>query len=437
MKTVRIGLLGFGTVGVGVVDGLRRNGDLIARRAGIRLQVERIADLDLDTPRDVPFDRTKMTADGMSVALDPDIDIVVELIGGTGAARELALAALDAGKPVVTANKALLARHGAELYRAAARRNADLGIEASTAGCIPLLRSIREGLAANRFLGMHGILNGTCNYILTRMETENAAFDDVLREAQARGYAEADPGLDIDGHDTAHKTVIVASLLAGVPMDADSLPVRGIRGLDRNDIRMAGVLGYRVKLLGRVAFDGPEPVADVGPALVPASSLLAQVNHAFNAVMVQSDMAGATMYYGRGAGREPTASAAIADLIDIGRNLALGCPRRVPPGIDPEAAPLRFADATGRPCRRYVRVSHGPDDDTVARLRAVFSEAGIGIAALATRPEPDRPNALSTALTSEPIAEQTARDALLRLNALRKDSAPTVLLNVNEDSNHD
>jgi homoserine dehydrogenase len=404
MRELRIGLLGFGTVGAGVVEGLQNNGDLVAERIGTRLVVTRIADLDWTTPRGVTAPPETMTRDAMAVTRDPAVDVVVELIGGTGIAKELILSALQAGKAVVTANKALLAKHGPELWRTAARHGVDLCFEASVGGGIPVIRAIREGLVANRFTGLYGILNGTCNYVLSRMETEEATFEDALRDAQAGGYAEADSALDIDGHDTAHKTVVLAALLGDTPVDPASLAVEGIRQVAREDIALAGQLDCRIKLLAQIECRADGPYARVHPVLVPRRSLLAQVNHTFNAVMIKSDMTDDTFYYGRGAGRRPTASAVIGDLADIARNLANGCPRRVP-GLDAAKKPVAVGRAAAGPERRYVRFFPGSDTPCDARVRRALEAAGIRIARCATLAESPtaRP---ATALVTEPVAEE-------------------------------
>lgn len=430
MKNITLGLLGFGTVGVGVVDGLRKNGALMTRRTGLRFTLGKIADLDWDTPRDITVDPSLTTTDSFSVVQDPGIDMVVELIGGTGVARELILAALDAGKPVVTANKALLARHGAELYRAAARNNVDLCFEASTGGCIPIVRAIREDLIANRFTALYGILNGTCNYILTRMEEEQAAFEDVLREAQALGYAEAEPSLDIDGHDTAHKATLLASLIHEAPVALDSVPVQGIRGLSPEDIRLAGELGYRIKLLAQIECDNGAVHAAVHPALIPRHSLLAQVSGPFNAVMVKTDMADTTLYVGRGAGRNPTASAVLSDVADVARNLACGCPRRVP-GLDGEQAAVAVKALAQTKTKHYIRVSHALADTCPDPVLTCLENAGLNIEFSVTRPLLSG-QAAATAIVASPATEDQARAGVARLKALQARYEQPVWMSIQE-----
>ncbi len=329
MKEIGIGILGFGTVGAGVVEGLQQNGDVIAERLGVRLVLRKIADLDLESDRGVVIDDGILTTDAVGVINDPAVDVVVELIGGTGVALDFVKMALSQGKAVVTANKKLLAEHGKELYALAEANGADLGYGASVGGGIPIIRALREGLSANQVDSIYGILNGTCNYILTEMETKGLAFDVALKTAQELGFAEADPGLDIDGFDTAHKAVILSSLSCGAPVSMADVHVEGVRGISKVDLDYALELGYRIKLLAIIKRGGDKMEARVHPTLVPLDNMLASVNGVFNAVMVNSDLADCGMYYGRGAGRLPTASTVLGDVCDIARNLASGSSHRI------------------------------------------------------------------------------------------------------------
>ncbi|HPJ57357.1 MAG TPA: homoserine dehydrogenase, partial [Kiritimatiellia bacterium] len=309
LKEIGVAVLGFGTVGAGVVETLQKNGELLAERLGLRLVLRGVADLDLDTDRGVAVDRALLTNDAKSLIERDDVDVVAELIGGTGAARDLILQALKLGKPVVTANKKLLAEHGREIHTVAEENGTELLYEASVGGGIPIVKALREGLAANRIESLYGILNGTCNYILTRMEEEHLPFDEVLSAAQAAGYAEAEPSLDIDGHDTAHKAAVLASLAYGCIVPLDKVQVSGIRGMAAADIAYAAEMGYRIKLLAiiRGGADGVE--VSVQPTLVEHRHPLATVSGVYNAVLVHGDIVGTTLYYGRGAGRAATASA--------------------------------------------------------------------------------------------------------------------------------
>ncbi len=322
MKEIGVGILGFGTVGAGVVEGLQKNGELIARRIGAKLVLRKVADIDLDRDRGVKLDAALLTRDASAVVKDPAVDIVVELIGGVSVAKGLIVEALSLGKPVVTANKAVLAECCEEIFRVAGRKNAPLHYEASVGGGIPIIKALREGLVANQIQSVYGILNGTCNYILTRMEQQKLSFEQALKEAQAAGYAEAEPSLDVDGRDTAHKAVVLASLAYGFPMPMLSVHVEGIRGVAPMDIEYAKELGYRIKLLAIIKQVEGQVEVRVHPTLVPHGHMLAAVNGVFNAVMVGGDIVGETMYYGRGAGRGPAASAVLSDLADAAREIA-------------------------------------------------------------------------------------------------------------------
>jgi len=324
MKEIGVGILGFGTVGAGVAEGLLRNRKLMAERLGVDIVLKKIADLDITTDRGVRVDPDVLTTDAQSVIASPDVRIVVETIGGTGIAKTFVLVALNAGKAVVTANKKLLAEYGREIFDAARKNGVDIYFGASVGGGIPIIRSIREGLAGNEIQQIHGILNGTCNYILTRMEQEGKPFDEVLADAQKLGYAEANPSLDIDGFDTAHKACILSALAYGFQPSLDQVQVEGIRNLSGLDVKYAADFGYRIKLLAVVAKHDTDIEVGVHPTLVPFSHMLASVNGVFNAAMVRGDMVGDTMFYGRGAGRLPTASTVVGDIGDIARNMAHG-----------------------------------------------------------------------------------------------------------------
>ena len=324
MKQIGVGILGFGTVGAGVADGLLRHREVMARRLGVDIALRRIADLDITTDRGVSVPAGVLTTDANSVLVDPDVQIVVETIGGTGVAKTFVLEALKNGKCVVTANKKLLAEYGQEIFDAAAKAGRDIYFGASVGGGIPIIRVLREGLAGNEIESIHGILNGTCNYILTRMENEGLAFDVVLKDAQRLGYAEANPSLDIDGFDTAHKACILAALAFGFQPKLGDIEVEGIRDLAGEDVRYAADFGYRIKLLAAISRHGDQVEVGVHPTLVPLTHMLANVNDAFNAAMMKGDLSDYTMYYGRGAGRAPTASTVIGDVGDVARNLVHG-----------------------------------------------------------------------------------------------------------------
>ena len=324
MKQIGVGILGFGTVGAGVAEGLLKHREVMANRLGVDIVLKKIADLDITTPRGVDVPAGILTTDAASAIADPEISIVVETIGGTGIAKKFVLDALAAKKCVVTANKKLLAEYGREIFDAAEKNGVDIYFGASVGGGIPIIRVLREGLAGNEIESIHGILNGTCNYILTRMENEGLGFEEVLKDAQRLGYAEANPSLDVDGFDTAHKACILAALAFGFQPKLSDVNVEGIRGIGGEDVRYAADFGYRIKLLACVARDGDEVEVGVHPTLVPKTHMLYNVNDAFNAAMVKGDMSDYTMYYGRGAGRAPTASTVVGDIGDIARNIAHG-----------------------------------------------------------------------------------------------------------------
>ncbi len=399
MQQVQLGIVGGGTVGGGVYQAIQRNGRLMASRLGVGLSVVQMAVRDVHKRRAVRIPKSILTTDWEAVVRNPRVNLVVELMGGTTTARHVVLAALKLGKPVVTANKALLSAHGEELFAAAEKAGTNLYYEASVAGGIPIIKVLREGLVGNRITRLYGIVNGTCNYILTRMKLEGADFGEVLADAQRLGYAEAEPSLDIDGHDAAHKTGILASLAHGFWVNPKEIHVEGIRHITRIDMQYAALLGYTVKLLGTVKLANrmgkagrSRPAADtdeagnpiqvsVYPTLIPNGHVLASVNHVFNAVYVRGDVVGDTLYYGRGAGQDATASAVLSDLADAALDLKCGTKSRVRPFV-PHArngAVLPIADVV---CRYYVRLSVIDRPGTLARIAAILAKARIGISSV-------------------------------------------------------
>ncbi|HEY7744169.1 MAG TPA: homoserine dehydrogenase [Burkholderiales bacterium] len=384
MKPINVGLLGIGTVGGGTFAVLERNREEIARRAGVAITLKMVADKETEKARRIVGARATVTADAGEVVNHPDIDIVVELIGGTTVARELILKAIAAGKHVVTANKALLARHGNEIFAAAQKKDVMVAFEAAVGGGIPIIKSLREGLSANRIEWIAGIVNGTCNFILSEMRERGASFEDVLKEAQRRGYAEADPTFDIEGVDAAHKTTIMAAIGFGIPMRFESAYVEGISGLKQDDIKYAEELGYRIKLLG-ITRRRPQGIEiRVHPALVPARRLIASVEGVMNAILVKGDAVGQTMYYGAGAGAEPTASAVIADLIDVARMLTADPEHRVPhfafqPGqlADTPVLPIGEVET-----RYYLRMKVQDKPGVLADITRILADLRISIEAM-------------------------------------------------------
>ncbi|MCK4728758.1 MAG: homoserine dehydrogenase, partial [Desulfobacterales bacterium] len=330
MKKIHVGLLGFGTVGCGMVKILLENREVIESRLGASLVLKWIAVHDLERDREVAVDASLLTTDAEMVIDDPEVDIVVELIGGYEPAKSFILKAIENGKHVVTANKALLAVHGHEIFSAASQRGVEVGFEASVGGGIPLIRSIKEGLVANHIQSLFGILNGTANYILTKMTDQRIPFSEVLKEAQALGYAEADPTFDIEGIDTAHKLTILLAIAYGVPIDFDAVYTEGISKVTPLDIKFIKEFGYRIKLLAISKDDGGAVEARVHPTLIPDDSMLANVNEAYNALYMKGDAVGNVMLYGAGAGMMPTGSSVVSDLVDVARNILRGAVGRVP-----------------------------------------------------------------------------------------------------------
>ena len=331
MRTVQVGLLGFGTVGAGVARILTESADLLRARTGVDLNLKYVADIDLETDRGVQLDDGVLIPDARRVVADPEVDVVLEMIGGEGIAKELILAAIDGGKAVVTANKALLAKHGAQIFQAAEDKGVDLAFEASVGGCMPVIKSLRESLVGNRINAMSGILNGTCNYILSRITEEGLSFKAALAQAQEAGFAEADPTLDVEGYDTAHKLAIVTALAYGTRVDFDDIYIEGISKVTPLDIDFARQFGYRIKLLAISKNHGDRVEARVHPTMLPECNLLSTISGSLNAFNISGDAVGDVMLYGHGAGMMPTASAVVGDIVDIARNLAGGQQRRVPP----------------------------------------------------------------------------------------------------------
>ncbi len=331
MKSINIGLLGCGTVGTGVAKLLIENKDLLTARVGADLNLKWVADIDIETDRGIQFPEGVLTTDAQKLLTDPDIDMVIEMIGGDGIAKDFMLQAINNGKHIVTANKALLAAHGNELFADAARNGVDLAFEASVGGCMPIIKSVRESLVANHINSMTGILNGTCNYILSKIEDEGISFQEALAEAQRQGYAETDPTLDVEGTDTAHKIAILAALAYGMEINLKDVYTEGISRITPLDIEFAGQFGYRIKLLAISKFQNQRVEARVHPTMMPFKNLLTSINGTVNAITVSADAVDDILLYGRGAGMMPTASAVVSDIVDIARNILSGTVRRIPP----------------------------------------------------------------------------------------------------------
>jgi len=419
MKEIRVGLLGLGTIGLGAARILLEQQALISRRLGCRLVLVAAADRSLDRDFGLDLSSVRLTSDAQDVLTADDVDIVIELIGGYEPARTFVAAAIEHGKHVVTANKALIAKHGDELFALAESKGVALAFEAAVGGGIPCLKALREGLAANKIESIYGILNGTCNYILTRMENEGAAFADVLRDAQALGYAEADPTFDVEGIDTAHKLSILAAIAFGSHIHFDEVFTEGISRITPEDIHSAHELGYRIKLLGVAKPHGEQVEMRVHPTLIPLNSQLAQVSDSYNAVQASGDFVEHTMYFGRGAGERPTASAVIADVMDIARALPDGV-AYLPPAMGFVAAERRdlatlpIIDAQ---CEYYLRLMVQDDAGVLAAITSILADHRISLEAVMQK-ERHATNSVPIILLTHTTTEGNFQAAVARIIAL-------------------
>jgi homoserine dehydrogenase len=421
MKPIQVGLLGIGTVGGGVFNVLDRNQEEITRRAGRGIKIHTVADLDTKRAEELVKGRAKVVGDAKQVVNDPEIDVVVELIGGYGIAKELVLAAINNGKHVVTANKALLAVHGNEIFAAAQAKGVTVNFEAAVAGGIPIIKALREGLTANRIEWIAGIINGTTNFILSEMRDKGLDFDVVLKEAQRLGYAEADPTFDIEGVDAAHKATIMSAIAFGIPMQFDKAHVEGITKLSAIDIKYAEQLGYRIKLLGitKKTKDGIE--LRVHPTLIPAKRLIANVEGAMNAVQVMGDAVGTTLYYGKGAGAEPTASAVIADLVDVARLQTADPEHRVPhlafqPGSMVNTTIMPMGEIT---TSYYLRLRVADVTGVLADITRILADNSISIDAMLQREAGDGENQTDLIMLTHETKEKNILAAITKVEALK------------------
>jgi homoserine dehydrogenase len=436
MKPIQVGLLGIGTVGSGTFNVLARNQEEIRRRAGRGIEITMVADLNVERAREIVGDAVQVVADAREVIANPEIDIVIELIGGYGIAKKLVLEAIAAGKHVVTANKALLAVHGTEIFAAAREKGVIVAFEAAVAGGIPIIKALREGLTANRIQWIAGIINGTTNFILSEMRDKGLDFDVVLKEAQRLGYAEADPTFDIEGVDAAHKATLMSALAFGIPVQFDKAHVEGITKLGAADIRYAEQLGYRIKLLGiaKRQADGGGIELRVHPTLVPSKRLIANVEGAMNAVMVQGDAVGTTLYYGKGAGSEPTASAVIADLVDITRLHTADPDHRVPHlAFQPDelhATPIVGIDAVRTAF--YLRLRVADQKGVLAAITRILAESDISIDAVLQRESAEGENQTDVIILTHDTVEGLMRAALAQMQALPTVLAPIVSIRKEE-----
>jgi homoserine dehydrogenase len=434
MEPVKIGLLGLGTVGGGTVNVLARNRDEIARRAGRAIEVVHASARDLAKPRICSLDGITLTDKPEAVVDDPQVSIVVELMGGTDLARDLTLRAIDAGKHVVTANKALVALHGNEIFDAARRRGVMVAFEAAVAGGIPIIKALREGLAGNRIEWIAGIINGTGNFILSEMRDKGRDFDDVLAQAQSLGYAEADPSFDVQGIDAAHKLAILAAIAFGKPLAFDKVYTEGIDQVTPEDMHDAGQLGYRIKHLGIARRTGEGVELRVHPTLIPERRLIANVNGVMNALLVMADAVGPTLYYGAGAGAEPTASAVVADLVDVVRTLTTDPNNRVPHlAFQPDAiSTLPMLSIDDAVTAYYLRMLAKDRPGVLAEVATILGNAGISIEAVVQPQPPHGASQAKLIMLSHPVRERQMNIALGQIEALDSISGKVTRIRVEQ-----
>jgi homoserine dehydrogenase len=434
MKPISVGLLGIGTVGGGTFAVLRRNQEEITRRAGRAITVKVVADKDLSRARRIVGDAAQVTADAWSVVGDPEIDIVVELIGGTKVAKDLIMQAIENGKHVVTANKALLAQHGTEIFSAAQRKGVMVAFEGAVAGGIPIIKALREGLTANRIEWIVGIINGTSNFILSQMRDKGTSFEEALRQAQEGGYAEADPTFDIEGIDAAHKLTIMSAISFGIPMQFSKAYTEGISKLTRQDIRYAEELGYRIKLLGITRRTPKGIELRVHPTLIPARRLIANVEGVMNAVLVKADAVGQTLYYGAGAGAEPTASAVVADLVDVTRMHTADPENRVPHlAFQPDAlsdTPILPMDEVETAYYLRLRVLDRPG--VLADITRILADLSISIDAMVQKEPGEGEDQVDIIMLTHLTIEKNINAAIARIEALPVNLAKVIRIRLEE-----
>jgi len=415
MKEIGVGIIGLGVVGSGVYETLSRHSDEIAQRTGVKLVVRKAVDIDESRRELLGIPDGVFTKDAADAVNGDSVDIVVELIGGYSPAGEFIIESLDNGKHVVTANKALLAKQGAELVELALKNGVDLCFEASVAGGIPILKALREGLAANNIHHIYGIVNGTCNYVLSQMTYENMGFERALREAQKKGFAEADPALDIEGDDSAHKLAILASIAFNMHVDLSDVYIEGITEITHKDVEYARELGYVIKLLAIAKSSGAAVEARVHPALVSKDSLLASVHGEYNALLLEGDVVGTTMYYGKGAGKQPTASAIISDLIDIGKNMRSGSPLRIKPFT--YVSERRIKGIEEITSLYYIRFTALDMPGVLSRVSGILGEYRISIASVIQKAQ-DRGKHVPLIIMTHEALERDVRNALAEIDDL-------------------
>ncbi|MBU0575194.1 MAG: homoserine dehydrogenase [Pseudomonadota bacterium] len=434
MKKISLGLIGFGTIGTGLVKLLQENGELIAGRLGAKIDLKRIADIDIRRSRGIPVDTALLTTDAGDILNDPGIDIVVELMGGYEPARTFILAALSQGKHVVTANKALLATHGDEIFQSAVRHGVNIGFEASVGGTIPIIKTVKESLIANRILSISAIMNGTANFILTKMTDEGKAFAVVLKEAQALGFAEADPAYDVEGIDAAHKLAILLSLAYGKKVRLEDLYREGITRISEQDIEFAHELGYRIKLLAIAIQRDQEVEARLHPTMIPFDHLLANVNGNFNAFHIIGDAADSVFLYGQGAGMMPTASAVVSDIVDIARDVLKGISGRIPPRVLHEEIieDIRLLPFDQIRTNYYFRFSAVDRPGVLSRISGILGENNISIAAVIQKGR-KQGGAVPVVMTTYKARELDVRRAMEDIDRLDVVMGKTMLIRIEDD----
>jgi homoserine dehydrogenase len=431
-RALRIGLVGLGTIGVGLVRALQSNGALVAERLGFPLELARIADIELERDRGVSLADYALSRDWREIVDDPSIDLVVELVGGTRVAKDLVLAALDAGKYVVTANKALLAHHGREIFALAAAKRGEIAFEASVGGTIPVLRALREGLCADRVRSIHGIVNGTCNFILTEMEEFGESYESCVKRAQDLGYAEADPAFDVDGVDSAHKLAILVGLAFGAHVKPDAFPIEGIRRIVPADVEYAKRIGFRIKLLA-VAKRGERGIeARVHPTMIPRDTVIAGVDGSMNAIEVRGELSGPTLYYGAGAGALPTASAVLADLMELARARRHGVAGRVPPYGTPAPGDAELCPPGEQRGEFYVRITALDSPGVLSRITGALGARGISIASV-LQEERHESRAVPIVLTTHDVRQADLDAALAEIAKLPEVVAPAQLIRIERE----
>ena len=420
MKPIHVGLLGIGTVGGGTFAVLRRNQEEISRRAGRGILIKAVADKDVERARKLVGGSAEVTDDAFALVARPDIDIVVELIGGTRIAKDLILAAIANGKHVVTANKALLAHHGNEIFLAAQKKGVMVAFEAAVAGGVPIIKALREGLTANRIEWIAGIINGTSNFILSEMREKGSSFGDVLAQAQTLGYAEADPTFDIEGIDAAHKLTIMAAIAFGIPMQFDKVYTEGISRLTKEDIRYAEGLGYRIKLLGITRRTDKGIELRVHPTLIPSKRLIANVEGVMNAILIKGDAVGATLYYGAGAGAEPTASAVVADLVDVTRMHTADPEQRVPHlAFQPDRmSDLRILTMDEVETSYYLRLRVLDRPGVLADITRILADQSISIDAMVQKEPSEGEEQVDIIMLTHLTMEKNTNEAIKRIESL-------------------